>query len=65
MKLWQELKKEDVDYKNELTPKEWERFVQSYEDVFARESSELGNKLLWEFQCNDLKYLRKTEQENV
>lgn len=59
MKLWQELKKEHIDYKNELTHKEWERFVQSYKDIFAEESSTLGSKLLWEFQCNELKYLRK------
>jgi len=65
MKLWQELTKDHVDDNHELTKEEWKRFVESYEDIFARESSELGRKLLWEFKCNDLKYLRKTEQENL
>ena len=65
MKLWQELKKNHLDNDNELSKEEWKRFVESYEDIFARESSELGRKLLWEFKCNDLKYLRKTEQENL
>ena len=65
MKLWQELKKNHLDNDNELSKEEWKRFVESYEDIFARESSELGRKLLWEFKCNYLKYLRKTEQENL
>jgi len=61
MKLWQELKKNHLDNDNELSKEEWKRFVESYEDIFARESSELGRKLLWEFKCNELKYLRKTK----
>ena len=61
MKLWQELKKNHLDNDNELSKEEWKRFVESYEDIFARESSELGRKLLWEFKHNELKYLRKTK----
>ena len=60
MKLWQELKKNHLDNDNEFSKEEWKRFIESYEDIFARESSELGRKLLWEFKCNELKYLRKT-----
>jgi hypothetical protein len=64
MMFWQTLTKDHLDDDHELSKDEWKRFVNDYEEVFARESSQLGRKLLWEFKRNDLKYLRKTTERN-
>ena len=60
-KLYQFINKDHLDPDNKLSCNEWLKFVELYQDVFAREASELADKLLWEYENNDLKYYRKKE----
>ena len=60
-KLYQFINKDHLDPDNKLSSNEWLKFVESYQDVFAKEATELADKLLWEYENNDLKYDRKNE----
>ena len=64
-KLKKEIIKEDLDQDNKLTQKEWDKFIEIYNDTFFKETITLADKLFWEYQNNDLKYSRKTKENNA
>ena len=47
--LWQYLDKEHLDINNELSQKQWNDFVEKYNDCFANECSTVGQDLFYEF----------------
>ena len=53
--LSQWFEKDHLDFKNELSQKEWEFFLDQYNEVYINETSELANNLFDEFTLNYLK----------
>lgn len=53
--LSQWFEKDHLDLKNELSQKEWELFLDQYNEVYINETSEIANNLFDEFTLNYLK----------
>lgn len=47
--LYQYMKKEHLDLKNQLNDDEWEDFIDEYQNYFAERSSELAYELFAEY----------------
>ena len=47
--LWQSLEKSHLDVFGEIHHKEWEEFVNQYQDEFASKCSEIGEQLFNQF----------------
>jgi hypothetical protein len=60
--LSQWFEKDHLDLKNELSQKEWELFLDQYNDTFIDETSELAERLFNEFKINYIRRLEKTKQ---
>ena len=50
MELYQTLKKEHLDPLDQITNKEWEKFVELNQNEFANQCSETGQKLFLAFK---------------